>query len=163
MNNFGRELQRLRTARGLSQRALARASGLTPAYLSLLEAGRRAPERPSVERLASALVCREEEGAGLLLAAGYAASVSFPTPPRSLLASVERLIADAGLPSEEQAALAAQIAGYAERLVARMRRHGARDARARASWQERVLEVVQEAIDEAVADLTPQPPFPRGA
>ncbi|MFM8978929.1 MAG: helix-turn-helix domain-containing protein, partial [Planctomycetia bacterium] len=53
---FAEALCAARAAAGLSQADLARRAGLTPAYVSLLESGRRRPPRPPVvERLARAL------------------------------------------------------------------------------------------------------------
>lgn len=53
---FGVRLRRLRHERGLSQTQLAGA-GLSPSYISLLEAGRRAPTPAAVGRLAQRLGC----------------------------------------------------------------------------------------------------------
>lgn len=56
---FGRRLRQLRVQRGLSQTGLA-APGLSPSYISLLEAGKRVPTDSVVERLAAALGCSVE-------------------------------------------------------------------------------------------------------
>lgn len=53
---FGRRLRRLRHEHGLSQTQLA-GVGLSPSYISLLEAGKRAPTSAAVERLAQRLDC----------------------------------------------------------------------------------------------------------
>jgi len=52
---FGIALRELRTARGLSQEALAAAAGIDRTYPSLLERGVRAPTLVVVDRLARAL------------------------------------------------------------------------------------------------------------
>lgn len=44
-----------RAMRGLSQKQLAAAAGLTPSYVSLLEAGQRNPSPETIDRLISAL------------------------------------------------------------------------------------------------------------
>ncbi len=49
MTPFGQALRDLRSRRGITQRALAEAIGVTPAYLSALEHGQRG--RPSFELL----------------------------------------------------------------------------------------------------------------
>jgi tetratricopeptide (TPR) repeat protein len=54
--SFGRRLRRLRLERGLSQTQLS-APGVSPSYLSLLEAGKRAPTQVVVRRLADRLGC----------------------------------------------------------------------------------------------------------
>lgn len=53
---FGQRLRQLRVQCGLSQTELAR-PGLSPSYISLLEAGKRLPTDSVVERLAAALNC----------------------------------------------------------------------------------------------------------
>lgn len=59
---IGPRLRQLREQRGLSQTALAEASGLHPSYISRVESGRtRRPYRPNLERIADALSCRVEE------------------------------------------------------------------------------------------------------
>jgi transcriptional regulator with XRE-family HTH domain len=54
---FGAVLARRRQARGLSQEALAHATGLDRTYVSLLERGRRQPTLDVLLRLAGALGC----------------------------------------------------------------------------------------------------------
>lgn len=49
MTPFGRAMRELRQRKGITQRALAQAIGVTPAYLSALEHGRRG--RPTFELL----------------------------------------------------------------------------------------------------------------
>lgn len=49
MNDLAKQIRRLRTNEGLTQRQLAEQSGLSPAYIGHLESGTR--ENPSVEGL----------------------------------------------------------------------------------------------------------------
>ena len=52
----GEQIKWWRAERGLSQQALAKAAGLSRAYIAKLEAGERAsPSMPVLERLAKAL------------------------------------------------------------------------------------------------------------
>ena len=67
---LGRLVKERREARRMSQRALARAAGVTSAYISLIERGLRAPDRPVVERLAEALADAPAERDVLVRAAG---------------------------------------------------------------------------------------------
>lgn len=69
MENLGAKLHQLRTQRELTQRDLARASGLTPSYVSKIESDslRSAPSTDAVISLARALDADEVE---LLVAAG---------------------------------------------------------------------------------------------
>lgn len=53
---FGPRLRRLRQERGLSQTQLADA-GMSPSYISLLEAGKRPPTQAVIQRLAERLGC----------------------------------------------------------------------------------------------------------
>jgi transcriptional regulator with XRE-family HTH domain len=55
---FGRRLRELRLERGMTQHALAAASGLTDAYVSNMENGFAVPSLTTVLRLAVALGCR---------------------------------------------------------------------------------------------------------
>ena len=52
---FGRNLRRLRTAKGLSQEGLAHLVGVHRNYVGALERGERNPTLVSVERVAEAL------------------------------------------------------------------------------------------------------------
>ncbi len=55
MIRIGQRIQHLREQKGLSQRALAEAAGISPSALSLLEAGRHSPSVATLEKLADAL------------------------------------------------------------------------------------------------------------
>jgi transcriptional regulator with XRE-family HTH domain len=163
VSGFADALQRQRAAAGFSQRALARASGLTAAYVSLLEAGRRAPERATVARLADALDADAATRDALLLAAGYA-----PFAPAMVgqvagaLKEVERLIADAGLPVPDQAVVARLLHAYAAEVLDRVRAGQALTPYQPEPWPLRVLAVVQEAV-EAAKGTAPSPgPSPAG-
>ena len=52
---LGRNLQRVRTAAGLTQTTLAKRSGIHRSYVSGLEAGRRNPIAVTLQRLAKVL------------------------------------------------------------------------------------------------------------
>ena len=52
---LGRNLQRVRTAAGLTQTALAKRSGIHRSYVSALEAGERNPTALTLQRLAKVL------------------------------------------------------------------------------------------------------------
>lgn len=54
MTTIGTRVRELRTAKGLSQQALA-GEGLSPGYISLIESGKRAPSRAAAQRLAERL------------------------------------------------------------------------------------------------------------
>jgi len=55
---FGRRLRELREKHGVTQNALATASGLTEAYISNMENGFAVPSLTTVLRLAAALGCK---------------------------------------------------------------------------------------------------------
>ena len=112
---FAERLRTERTARGLSKRALALRAGLSPAYITLLEQGRRAPTRPVVEALGTAMtkaVGAEAAAAQLLEAAGYAAGGEAPDGAPSgddcrlaATAAVAALLTDERLPLPVRAKL----------------------------------------------------------
>lgn len=52
---FARVLRRHRTARGMAQEELAHSAGLSPRYVSLLEAGKHRPSLLTMARLAARL------------------------------------------------------------------------------------------------------------
>ena len=58
---FGARLRELRSARGLSQEALALAAGLDRTYVSSAERGRRNVSLLTIHRLADALEVRPED------------------------------------------------------------------------------------------------------
>lgn len=53
--NIGKAIRVIRAARNLSQKQLAEASGLDASYISLVEAGRRAPSGETVQAIAKGL------------------------------------------------------------------------------------------------------------
>ncbi len=60
--SFADELERLRSARGLTQKQLADLSvGVSAGYVALLETGQRRPSIETVSALATALSCSESE------------------------------------------------------------------------------------------------------
>jgi transcriptional regulator with XRE-family HTH domain len=55
---LGQRLQKLRTARGLTRRALAARAGVSVVYIEKLEADERIPTIPTLKRLAAAVGAR---------------------------------------------------------------------------------------------------------
>lgn len=53
--NIGKAIRVIRAARNLSQKQLAEESGLDASYISLVEAGRRAPTSEAVQAIAKGL------------------------------------------------------------------------------------------------------------
>ena len=53
--DIGRRIRELREGRGITQRALARAAGIAPNSLYLIESSRRTPSAATVEKLARGL------------------------------------------------------------------------------------------------------------
>ena len=162
VNTFAEALQRARQEAGLSQRGLAKRCGLTPAYLSLLEGGRRMPERPMVDRVAAALELDEEAGARLMVAAGYAPAAGLPCVHAGPLAEVEALLTDAGMTAGQRAQIAMLVRLYSEGLVARVRAGQPLVANLAAPWQQRVLEAMQEKMSadfEAFREAYMRPSF----
>ena len=86
---------RLRTERGIAQRALATAAGVDASTISRVENGERGPGQDLVEKIADALSSDATERAVLLRAAGF-----LPAAFDILLAepSLARLIGVFGLP-----------------------------------------------------------------
>ena len=148
VSNFGATLRVLRERAALSQRGLARRCGLTPAYVSLLEGGRRMPERPTVERLAEALDLSSEDCGRLLLSAGYAAPVAAVAAPAGPLAVAESVIDDADLTPQQRDVIARLTALYVQGLTARIRAGRPLVSDLAAPWQQRILDV----MDEKMAD-----------
>jgi transcriptional regulator with XRE-family HTH domain len=102
---FGELLGNLRAARAWSQGRLAKQAGLDPSAVSRLEAGVRAPERDTVQRLADALVLPMTERDRLLAAAGFR-SIALDDP---LISELAMLLADPSLPEQVQQELRAVI------------------------------------------------------
>ena len=148
VNTFAATLRRCREAAELSQRGLAKQCGLTPAYLSLLEAGRRMPERGAVERIGAALDLGPREMAELLLYAGYSAGVGAKAALAGPLAAVEALLREAALTPNQRTLMTALITAYAEGLAARARAGRPLVSDLAAPWQQRILETLQEKMAE---------------
>jgi transcriptional regulator with XRE-family HTH domain len=55
LSRFARNVHRLRTRKGLSQKALADDVGISVSYVSMLERGQRSPPLETVEKIARAL------------------------------------------------------------------------------------------------------------
>jgi transcriptional regulator with XRE-family HTH domain len=90
-------LRQLREDRGMSMVRLARASAVSPGYVSRLEAGKRQPARDVVERLAAAMRCTVAERDALLLAAGFSDG-SGPRVVDINLLLLDEMLQDARLP-----------------------------------------------------------------
>lgn len=90
---FGTLLRRWRTARRLSQLALAVDAGISTRHLSFLETGRAQPSREMVHLLAGMLAPTAADRNALLIAAGYAPvhdevhAAPFDRVPRALAAA----------------------------------------------------------------------------
>jgi transcriptional regulator with XRE-family HTH domain len=54
LTRFAGNVRKLRSKKGLSQRALADAVGISVSYVSMLERGQRSPPLDTVERMARA-------------------------------------------------------------------------------------------------------------
>jgi transcriptional regulator with XRE-family HTH domain len=151
VSNFGAALRSLRERAALSQRGLARRSGLTPAYVSLLEGGRRMPERPTVERLAAALDLTSEDRGRLLLAAGYAAPAATVPAQTGPLAAAESVLDGADLTPDQRDVIAGLTALYVQGLTARIRAGRPLVSDLAAPWQQRILEALDEKMAEDFA------------
>jgi transcriptional regulator with XRE-family HTH domain len=55
LTHFARNVRRLRSKKGLSQKALAEAIGISVSYVSMLERGERSPPLETIEKMARAL------------------------------------------------------------------------------------------------------------
>jgi len=91
---LGELLGAFRTARGWSQGRLAQQAKFDPSFVSRLEAGTRAPERETVNRLADALVLPIADRDRLMAAAGFR-STTLDDP---LISELALLLADPDLP-----------------------------------------------------------------
>ena len=85
-------LREWRTARRLSQLALALDAGLSPRHLSCIETGKAQPSRGMLARLADALDMPLRERNALLVAAGYAPSYPETALGTPALAQIRRAI-----------------------------------------------------------------------
>lgn len=66
---FGQKLKRVRGGLGVTQRELAKLTGIDASYLSRIETGIITPERETIIRIARALKLSEEERDVLMIAA----------------------------------------------------------------------------------------------
>lgn len=90
---LGREIQLLRTQRGLSQHELVRRLGYSSsAWLSRLESSDRTPSRDQLLQIATALQLTDLESDQLLSSAGYASKPPPYEELRNLIAQVSALI-----------------------------------------------------------------------
>ena len=55
LDKFAGNVRKLRSKKGLSQRALADAVGISVSYVSMLERGQRSPPLETIEKMARAL------------------------------------------------------------------------------------------------------------
>jgi len=147
VSGFAGALRTAREAAGYSQRALARRCGLTAAYVSLMESGKRAPERGTVARLADALGLDPRAADDLLLAAGYAPVGSGVPAEPGPLSALNAVLADPGIAPAQRVTMAALLLAYAQGLAARARAGKPLVADLAAPWQTRVLEVLEEHMD----------------
>lgn len=92
---FGEMLLAERTAKGLSQKRLAKMSGLAKSYLSRLETTDRKPSRPTVELLADTLQLNPVRRCHFFMAAGH---LELNSPPE-----LAGLIAALSLPMSDEA------------------------------------------------------------
>lgn len=95
MSALGEALVRLRTSREMSQRSLARASGLTPSYVSKIESD-SLQSVPSTEAVISLARALDEDPVELLAAAGrvpspFEAVASQPAATRFFRRAAERI------------------------------------------------------------------------
>lgn len=138
-------LRRRRQERGYSQRQLARLAGVSAAYISLIEQGRRAPGADVLDRLGPVLACNlrvspPHDQPGLMMPAATTAAGN--------LTHLAALLDAAGLAAPQRALIETLIHAYAVGLIAR-----ARDGRPlvtdlAAPWQARILEALQEKMTE---------------
>lgn len=95
--SFGPLLRRARRLRGLSVRGLARMAGISSAYLSQLENGKRNPPSPErLQKLASCLHVRM----GRLMEAAFQSNTGIEgvRKPKQLDSKFQRVLADPLLP-----------------------------------------------------------------
>jgi transcriptional regulator with XRE-family HTH domain len=78
---FGDTLRRRRVERGLGLRAAARAAGLSPGYLSMLEHGHRSPSESVAEALVGTLRLTGDDAETVLSAAIPGVGRDWTEPP----------------------------------------------------------------------------------
>ncbi len=114
---FGARLKAARERAGLSQNALARLAGLSPATINRLESGERGPSnRTLVEQICDALGLRSPERDELLASAGHNPDVYETVPPSDpTLVAIARVLADPGLTPEDKEEFRAVLSSLARR------------------------------------------------
>lgn len=115
--DFGTRLRGLRERAGLSQNALARASGLNPASINRLESGERSPgSREIVEQIAGALGLPPGDRDQLLGSAGHLPDAYARVPPTdATLLAVAGVLGDERLGEAERAEYRAVIEAVSRR------------------------------------------------
>jgi transcriptional regulator with XRE-family HTH domain len=99
MADFAALLKKYRLRSEMSQRAVARASGINPAIVNRLESGGRVPSGPEqVTAIADALGLPSKDADSLLSAAGYWPGAILALGPRDeTLLGVAKVLAGAGV------------------------------------------------------------------
>ena len=116
---FGAKLKALREQAGMSQNALARASGLNPASINRLESGERSPSnRTVVEQICDALGLSATERDNLLASAGHLPDVYARVPPSDpTLLAVAQVLADPELTEADREEFRSVIESLSRRWV----------------------------------------------
>ena len=114
---FGAKLKAYRERAGMSQNALARASGLNPASINRLESGERSPSnRELVERICDALELEGPDRDDLLSTAGHLPNAyDLVSPSDPTLLTVARALGDPAVPPEDKAELRSIIEALCRR------------------------------------------------
>lgn len=122
VQDFGAKLKTYREKAGMSQNALGRASGLSPATINRLESGERSPSnRALVEQICDSLGLQGPERDDLLGSAGHAPDIYSLVPPSDpTLLAVAGVLGDPGVTSEDRGEFRAVI----ETLCRRWRPRG---------------------------------------
>jgi transcriptional regulator with XRE-family HTH domain len=105
MASFAELLKDYRVKSGMSQRAVARASGINPAIINRMESGQRYPSGPEqVVAISDSLGLSPEDADSLLSSAGYWPGVILTLGPRDeTLLSVARVLAGSGVEAASRA------------------------------------------------------------
>ena len=116
---FGAKLKAYRGRAGMSQNALARASGLNPASINRLESGERSPSnRTVVEQICDALGLSPTERDDLLASAGHLPDVYARVPPSDpTLLGVAQVLADSQLTEADREEFRSVIESLSRRWI----------------------------------------------